>query len=169
MFELANTDFESFEKIFFSGEDHEIVKRMKLSDIEAKSVITYYTVKCLDQVIRKRTNSFDTRMKAITLMRYVHDGKNYENKKGLNFSTYPTMAFFVKVTLAALLKMRLDKENFMDADKVKELTSYAEKVLYSIHIESPKGNRYVRKMIQELAVDELGTKQEFDFYDFSLM
>lgn len=142
---------------------------MKLSDVEAKSVVTYYTIKCLDQVIRKRTNSFDTRMRAITLMRYVHDGKNYENKKGLHFSTYPTMAFFVKVTLAALLKMRLDKENFMDADKVKELTGYAEKVLYSIHIESPKGNRYVRKLIQELAADELGTKQEFDFYDFSLM
>lgn len=48
MFELSNTDFKTFEKIFFSGEDHEIIKRMKASDVEAKSIITYYTTKCLD-------------------------------------------------------------------------------------------------------------------------
>lgn len=76
-------------------------------------------------------------MRAITYMRYVHDSKNYETKKELHFSTYPTMAFFTKVTLAGLLKMRLDKENYMDSEKVEQLTGYAEKVLYSIHVESP--------------------------------
>ena len=96
MFELSNTDFDMFEQIFFSGENHKIIKELKLVDIEAKSIVTYYTIKCLDQFIRKRTYSFDERMRAITLIRYVHDNRNYVNKKKLHFSTYPSMAFFAK-------------------------------------------------------------------------
>ena len=79
------------------------------------------------------------------------------------------MMFFVKERLLDLVKMKnFIEDNLMSKSRVLEMTNYAEDVLYSIHVDTKDADKYVRKMIQELAPDQLGTNQRFDFYDFSL-
>lgn len=79
------------------------------------------------------------------------------------------MMFFVKERLLDLVKMKnFIEDNLMSKSRVLEMTNYAEDVLYSIHEDTKDADKYVRKMIQELAPDQLGTNQRFDFYDFSL-
>ena len=48
------------------------------------------------------------------------------------------------------------------------MADYAEEVLYSVHSDLPEADKYVKKMIHELSIDQLGTSQKFDFWDFSL-
>lgn len=91
-------------------------------------------------------------------MRYVYENKNYENKKTLHYCIFPSIMFFVKERLLDLIKMKNNIElNLMSKSRVLELTGYAEDVLYSIHLDSKDADKYVRKMIQELAPDQLGT------------
>jgi len=82
MLKLADTDFEAFVDQFFDGDMTRSNNQQTLkADGEAKLIITYFTVKCLDEIIRNRTKSLNIRMQAVTLMRYVYENKNYDNKK----------------------------------------------------------------------------------------
>ena len=60
---LANEDFDEFGKVFFSGDNKRTVIKQNIdSDAEGREIITYLTIKMLDQIIRNRNKKFDDRM-----------------------------------------------------------------------------------------------------------
>lgn len=63
MFSVAEHDFEEFGRVFFDGDsERQVIKQFKASDMEGQILYTYYTIKCLDRIIRNRTKSFQVRM-----------------------------------------------------------------------------------------------------------
>jgi hypothetical protein len=73
MLKLADTDFEAFVTQFFDGDMTRSNNAQTLkSDGEARLLITYFTVRCLDELIRNRSKPLNVRMQAVTLMRYVY-------------------------------------------------------------------------------------------------
>lgn len=75
------------------------------SDAEGRLMITYFTIKILDEIIRNRQKKFETRMQAITYMRYVYENRNYVTKKRLHYRMFPDMMFFIKDRLNNIISI----------------------------------------------------------------
>ena len=130
------------------------------SDPEGKVCVTYFIIKCLDNTVRNRLRSHNHRMRAITLMRYVYENRNYENKKKLSFEVFYNMQFFIKRCLTDFTKLNLvDEEGRRreQEDRVNEMVRYAKTVLYSLHCNTREADRYVKELIHEYGPNKLGT------------
>lgn len=77
------------------------------------------------------------------------------------------MKFFIKKRFAKIINLR--KEAYLEENSkcYLELSKYAEELLYSVHQDSNKANRYVIALIRELTSHQLGTLNHFKYSDLS--
>ena len=159
---------DAFVAQFFDGDmTRSNNKETLASDGEARFIITYFTVRCLDSVIRNRTRSLNDRMQAVTMMRYVYENKNYDNKKELVYLSNQNMKFFIKERLAMAIRMKNDSDHRCDQEDMEKLCGYAYTVLLSVHFNSEEATQYVNKLVQEYAHNQLGEDNSFLFSDYS--